>query len=207
MTLQEIYTLIYDCRFAVLLVMLLLPWVALGICIAIPGDQEEPLILNLNLSMAVLSLFMVVGYVWHATHTAGWNKVVRETDILLLLVPFYYVGVSLWVTRQRLPLSEMPVYRAVQGLALLGAGYLGLSWLLSKIHILVLTFMPFQFLIGLILGLIGVAYLGYLRLTGADVSPAEHRGAASRNSRRNRSSHTDTDIDDELERLKRRTGR
>jgi hypothetical protein len=206
MTLQEIYTLVDDCRLAALLVMIFLPWVALGICIAVPGDREEPLILNLNLSMAVLSLLMAVGYVWHATHTAGWNKVIRETDILLLLVPFYYVGVSLWVTKQRLPLSEIPVYRVVQGLALLGAGYLGLSWLLSKIHILVLTFMPFQVLIGLILGLIGVAYLGYLRLTGADVSSAEHRGA-SRSGRQNRSSRNDTGIDDELERLKRKMGK
>ena len=202
MTLQEIYALIYDNRLGLSLLMFLLPWLALGICVAVPGDREEPFVLNVNLFMAILSLSLSAGYVWYTTNAGGWNKVVQETDILLLLAPLYYVGVSLWISKQRLPLSEIRVYRAVQGVALIGAGYLGLSWIMSKIRILILTFMPFQVLVFLVLGLIGVAYLGYLRLVGSDAKPVNHSYAhASPRGRRQRRS--EKSIDDELEELRR----
>ncbi|CAN5833492.1 hypothetical protein BH23CYA1_BH23CYA1_16830 [soil metagenome] len=208
MTLQDLYTLIYDNRLALLLAMFVLPWLALGICIAVPGDREEPLVLNINLALAVLSLFMAAGYVWHATHASGWGRIVQEADILLLLAPLYYVGVSLWVSKQRLPLAEIRTYRIVQGVALIGAGYLGIAWIMSKIRILVLTYMPFQVLTWLVFGLIGVAYLGYLRLTGSDVTPTSNRRspqAASRTSspRRTRPNPPSMSVDDELEALRR----
>ncbi len=204
MTLQDLYTLIYDNRLGLTLAMLLLPWLALGICIAVPGDREEPLVLNINLFIAVLSLLMAAGYVWYTTTAGGLNKVVQEADVLLLLAPFYYVGVSLWVSKQRLPLSEIRIYRAVQGAALIGAGYLGVSWLMSKLRIYAIMFIPYQAFVFLILGLLGIAYLGYLRLTGADLGPASSAQPSSRSSRRgSKNNRPGMSIDDELEALRR----
>lgn len=203
MTLQEVYALIYDNRLALLLAMLLMPWLALGICIVVPGDREEPWVLNINLFLAILSLFMAGGYVWYTSTAGGWNRIVQEADMLLLLAPLYYVGVSLWVSKQRLPLAEIRMYRAVQGAALIGAGYLGISWIMSKLRIYALMFIPFQAFMFLILGLIGVAYLGYLRLTGADTEPARS-GSASRASSRGRSRNRPSmSIDDELDQMRR----
>ncbi|MEP0947205.1 MULTISPECIES: hypothetical protein [Cyanophyceae] len=169
MTLQDLFTLFVAYRHAVLLVLFFAPWLALGLCILIPGRQEEPFILNFNLGMASLSLVSAVGYLMFATQNGGWARVVKEADILLMLAPCYYVGVSLWVTRQRLPLEQVPAYRAIQGLALLSVGYLGLAWFLSKIRFLVFSYVPFQVLVLLLLGLVGVIYFGYLRLTGKDL--------------------------------------
>lgn len=203
MTLQDLYTLLYDYKPAVLVAMLFAPWIALGLCIAIPGDREEPFILSFNLSMAVLSLLLAVGYLWYATHTAGLQKVIQQADILLMLAPCYYVSISLWVARQRLPLTQIPAVRIIQGIALIGAGYLGVTWILSKLRILVLTFLPFPLLLMFLLGLAGLAYLGYLKITDQDSASAQTKSPSTVSRRETGAQPHQTSIDDELEALRR----
>jgi hypothetical protein len=198
MTLQSLFTLFVEYRAAVLLLLFFAPWLALGLCIAIPGRREEPFILNFNLAMACLSLLMAVGYLMYATNTGGWTRVVQEADLLLMLAPCYYVGVSLWVTRQRLPLDQVPAFRAMQGLALIGAGYLGVAWFLSKVRFLIFSYLPFPVLLLLFLGLVAVIYMGYLRLTGKD---AEHPPSSRESG--TKAFPDVAGIDDELERLRR----
>ncbi|NEO34742.1 MAG: hypothetical protein F6K36_31035 [Symploca sp. SIO3C6] len=129
-----------------------------------------------------------------------------------MLAPYYYVGVSFWVTRQRLPLSQVPVFRVIQGLALIGVGYLGVAWFLRKIRILVLSYIPFQYLLLLFFGLIGVMYLGYLRMRGLDQNRRTSTSSRSSSSRSPFSPSHDRDpqhpspdntIDDELDALRR----
>jgi hypothetical protein len=168
MTLQTLFNIFVDYRPVILLGLFFAPWAALGLCLAIPGQREEPFILSFNLAMACLSLLMAVGYLMYATNHGGWARVVQEADILLILAPWYYFGLSLWVTKQRLPLEQVPAFRAIQGLALIGVGYLGVAWFLSKIHFLIFSYVPFQVLVMLLLGLLGVMYFGYLRFTGKD---------------------------------------
>lgn len=109
--------------------------------------------------MACLSLLMAVGYLMYATNTGGWARVVQEADILLMLAPYYYVGVSLWVTRLRLPLDRVPAFRVMQGLAFIGVGYLGIAWFLSKVRFLIFSYLTFPGLLLLFLGLLG--FIGY----------------------------------------------
>jgi hypothetical protein len=175
MTLQDLYTLICDYRAAVLLMLFCAPWLALGLCISIPGTQEEPFILNFNLSMAVLSLLMAIGYLWYTTRSEGFDNVIQQGDILLTLAPCYYVGVSLWVSQQRLPLAQIPIVRIIQGAALIGASYLGFAWLLKKMHIFILAVIPYQVVVMLLLGLVGLAYMGYLKIAGAGPNHTDNR--------------------------------
>jgi hypothetical protein len=140
--------------------------------------------------MAVLSLLLALGYLLYAVNIGGWVRVVQEADLLLILAPAYYVGVSLWISKQRLPLQEIPVFRAIQGIALIVAGYLGLTWFLSNLRFLAITFVPLQVLLVLVLILASVAYLGYLRLTGKDTQRSRHNSSSQ-------------SIDDQLESLRR----
>ena len=201
MTLQTLFTWFVTYRYLVLLLLFFAPWLALGLCVAIPGRREEPFILSFNLGMACLSLLMAIGYWVYATSHGGLARVIQEADILLLLAPCYYVGVSLWITKQRLPLEQVPAFRAMQGLALLGVSYLGIAWFLSKIRFLVFSYVPFSFLVLLLLGLLGVMYFGYLRLTGKDTERSS-RPNASRDSSV-RSQPAANSIDEELKRLRR----
>ena len=71
-----------------------------------------------------------------------------------------------WVAYQRVPLAQIPAFRMLQGLALIAAAFLGLSWIIGRIRIIFFARLPFTFFI-FILAILGIiAYLGYLRLTG-----------------------------------------
>ncbi len=166
MTLKELFLLFLEYRELIVGLMLIAPWLSWLICVAIPGKREDPLVLNLNLALALLIVLGEIGYVLYATNTGGWSKVVREADILLLLAPLYYVTVSLWLTRQRLPLEQLPAFRVLQGVGMIAIAYLVLSWIGSKLRLVLISYLPFGFLLLLLASLVGLAYLGYLRVRG-----------------------------------------
>ncbi|MDJ0901014.1 MAG: hypothetical protein QNJ55_19600 [Xenococcus sp. MO_188.B8] len=185
--------------------MLAAPWLSWLICVAIPGQQEEPLVLNLNLGLALLSLVGEIGYLLYATNTGGWSRVVSEADLLLLLAPLYYVGVSLWVSRQRLPLSQLPAFRVVQGLGMIAAAYLLLSWILSRIHLIFWSYLPLGSFLFMIAAVVGLAYLGYLRLRGHETSSQKSHSNKTWSNPTNK--QLNEGIEDELERLRRQIRR
>ena len=166
MTLQTLFLFLLKHRAIVVGLIVIAPWLSWLICVVVPGRREEPFILNFNLGLALVSLLGEIGYLLYATNTGGWSQVVQEGDILLLLAPLYYVGVSIWLSRQRLPLSQLPVYRVVQGLGMIAVAYLLLSGILSKIRLIFFSYLPLGYFIILIAGLIGLAYLGYLKIMG-----------------------------------------
>ena len=168
MTFQDLFSQITEYRALVLGIMFLAPWISYLICIIIPGTKEEPFILNLNLALALICLGGEFAYLAYTSHIGGIQKIVNESEFLFLLAPIYYVGVSLWVSRQRLPLKQLPVYRAIQGLAMIMAAYLLLSWLMGKMRIVLLSYLPFGMLILGILLLLSLGYLGYLKILGKE---------------------------------------
>ncbi len=205
MTLKELFLFFLEHQAIIVGLMLIAPWLSWLICVAIPGQQEEPFVLNLNLGLALVSVLGEVGYLLYATNTGGWSQVVSEADLLLLLAPFYYVGVSLWVSRQRLPLSQLPAFRVLQGLGMIVAAYLLLSWIVSKIRLIFFSSLPFAFFLLLLASLVGLAYLGYLRLRGSFMSSEESGFQTTRSNPQN--SQLNDEVEDELEKLRQQMKR
>ncbi|MDX2272146.1 MAG: hypothetical protein NW237_09395 [Cyanobacteriota bacterium] len=166
MTLETFFILLNENSIPITLLIVAAPWLVWILCSWIPGQREEPFLLSLNLALAVLSLALWAGYLAYASNTGGWQQVVKEANILLLGIPPYYVFTSLWVARQRMPLSQLPAFRTLQGVAIMVGAYLVLSWLGRRIHIIFFSYMPFSAFLWILAGLLGVAYLGYRRLMG-----------------------------------------
>ena len=184
--------------------MLTAPWLSWLICVVVPGKQEEPLVLNLNLGLAVVSVLGAVGYLLYATNTGGWSQVVREADLLLLLAPLYYVAVSLWLSRQRLPLSQLPAFRVLQGLGMIATAYLLFSWILSKIRLIFFSYLPLDFFL-LLVAYGGLAYLGYLKLRGDETTSEKSDFQRTRSSSQNE--QLNDEVESELKRLRRQMKR
>ncbi|WP_051044485.1 hypothetical protein [Pleurocapsa sp. PCC 7319] len=206
MTLQTLFLFLLKHRAIVVGLIVIAPWLSWLICVAVPGRREEPFVLNFNLGLALVSLLGEIGYLLYATNTGGWSQVVQEGDILLLLAPLYYVGVSLWLARQRLPLSQLPVYRVAQGLGMIAVAYLLLSGILSKIRLIFFSFLPFGYFIILIASVFGLAYLGYLRIIGRETSSDKSGLKTTQSTTKNKQLHNN-EVEDELERLRRKTRR
>ena len=164
MTLQSLFQELQAYRLIITLIVLLLPWVTFGICYLIPGRKEEPYVLSVNLGVSLVLLFAFIGYLIYAFSGRGFAQIVEEADILLLIMPLYHVGVSLWLSKKRIPLDQIPAFRFMKGLGMISLAFMALMWIASKIRILFFSFLPFAtfiYIVGAILvfGLIGWRYL------------------------------------------------
>ena len=168
MTFESVYLAIQAQKELLTILMLVSPLITYVICQLIPGKREEPFILSANLTLSVISLLLWTGYLAYAANTGGWTLVVKQADVVLLFLPPYHLVVSLWLSRRCIPLELIPAFRTLQGLALMAGVFLALSWLMSRIHIVLFSFLPFStFLWGLAL-LLGLGYIGYLKVFGQE---------------------------------------
>lgn len=168
MTFEAVYLAIQANKGPLMILMLSSPWLAYVTCQLIPGKREEPFVLSANLTLSVISLVLWSGYMAYATNTGGWSLVVKQADLVLLFLPMYHLVISLWLSRRCIPLASIPAFRALQGLALMAVAFLALSWLLSRIRILLFSFLPFPTLLWGLAVLVGLGYLGYLKLVGKE---------------------------------------
>ena len=166
MTLETFFTQLNDNGLTIALLLFAAPWLVWVLCHWIPGQWEEPFLLSLNLGLAAVSLVLWAGYLAYATNTAGWAAVVKQANMFLLLVPPYYFLASIWVARQRMPLSRVPAFRTLQGIGLLAATYLIFSWLSRRVYVVFFSRLPFSTFLWILAGLLGVAYIGYRLLFG-----------------------------------------
>ncbi|MDX2211985.1 MAG: hypothetical protein SFY66_01730 [Oculatellaceae cyanobacterium bins.114] len=161
MTLETFFT---DYRIPIILLMLVTPWMTYLLCYFIPTQREEPFILSVNLWLSVVSMLFLAGYLAYITNTGGWEQLVKQADVFLLILPPYHLITSVWLSRQRLPLEMIPAFRTLQGLVLMGGIYLVFSWLASRIYIVFFSYMPFNSFLLILAVLLGIGYLGYRKV-------------------------------------------
>lgn len=161
MTLETFFT---EYRFPIALLLLTAPWITYLICYCIPSQREEPFVLSANLWLSVMSMLLLTGYLTYATNTGGWEKIVKQADFFLLLLPPYNLIVSIWISRQRLPLVQIPAFRTLQGLVMMAGVYLVFSWMASRIYIVFFSYMPFNSFLIILAVLLGLGYFGYRKV-------------------------------------------
>lgn len=165
MTLETIFRLIIEYKLPITIGIFVAPFLAWFICWIIPGRREESFVLSVNMALALFSLVMWVGYLIYALNSGGLIRIV-EADLFLFLAPPYYMTASILLSRRRMPLDEIPAYRAFQGLTILVIIFLILSWIFNRIRIIFFSYLPLGYFLGLILILLVIGYLGLRRLTG-----------------------------------------
>jgi hypothetical protein len=161
MTFESLFT-VY--RVPIILLMLGLPWVTYLLCYLIPGWKEEPFVLSANLWISVFSLLIFAGYLAYVMNTGGWQQLAKQTDVFLLFLAPYHLITSLWLSRLRMPLQQIPAFRTMQGIAMMALVFLVFSWLASRIYIVFFSFMPFSSFLGILAILLAIAYLGYRKV-------------------------------------------
>lgn len=164
MTIQGLFDTVIVAREPIILWLLTAPWLTFLLCLIIPGKREEPFLLSVNLTLAVISMLMLTGYLAYATNLGGWAKVVKQADLVLLILPPYYLVASLWVSKRRLPLNAIPAFRTLQGLMVIAGVFLIFSWIISRVYFVFFTRLSFPgFLVAIAL-LLGIGYWGYEKL-------------------------------------------
>ena len=107
MTLETLFT---EYRVPLILLMFGTPWVTFLACRLRPGQEEEPFLLSANLSLSVLSLLFLIGYVAYVTNTGGWKQLVQQADVFLLVLPLYHLSASLGSHSSECPCSKFQLF-------------------------------------------------------------------------------------------------
>jgi hypothetical protein len=89
---------------------------------------------------------------------------VMQTDIYIQILPVVIMLLTIFVIRRNVDLSILPGFDKISGLWFMLFATMFLMWLLEKIRIVVFSYLPFQYLIGIFAILFALIYLGWKKI-------------------------------------------
>lgn len=166
MTIQSLFLELLVYKLPIVIVIAILPWATYGICFLIPGRKEEPYVLSVNIAVSLLLLIIWIGYLVYAFSGGGFRQIMQEADFILLLLPIYHLVVSLWLSKMRIPLEDIPAYRFMKGLGMMSLAFCALVWIASKIRIVFFSFLPFSTFLYIVGAIIAFGFVGLRMVKG-----------------------------------------
>ena len=86
---------------------------------------------------------------------------IMETELLTQVLPIISLLITFAIIRNNVKLDFIPGFDKISGLWLMLFATMFLMWFLEKIHIVVFSFLPFQYLLGFFGVLFLVIYVGW----------------------------------------------
>jgi hypothetical protein len=90
---------------------------------------------------------------------------VMQTDVYMQILPIVVLFVTVWLIRRNVDLKLIPGFGTLSGLWLMLFATMALMFFLDRTRIVVFSYLPFQYLLGLFLLLFLVIYIGWRRFT------------------------------------------
>lgn len=90
---------------------------------------------------------------------------VMQTDVYMQILPILVLIVTIWLIRRNVDLKQIPGFDTLSGLWLMLFATMTLMFFLDRTRIMVFTYLPFQYLLGIFVGLFALIYLGWRRFT------------------------------------------
>ncbi len=86
---------------------------------------------------------------------------VMQTDVYLQILPIIVMLVTIFLIRRNVDLKLIPGFDKISGLWFMLFATMFLMWFLEKIHIVVFSYLPFQYLLGFFALLFALIYFGW----------------------------------------------
>lgn len=80
------------------------------------------------------------------------RRPIMESNIYTQIIPILVMFFTLWLIRRNVPFELIPGFDRIGGLILIIFAVLTLMWFLDRLHIIAITFMPFYYVILLMVG-------------------------------------------------------
>lgn len=88
---------------------------------------------------------------------------VMQTDVYMQILPIVVMLVTIFIIRRNVDLSVIPGFDKISGLWFMLFAAMFLMWFLEKIRIVVFSYLPFQYLLGIFAVLFLLIYIGWKR--------------------------------------------
>ncbi len=92
------------------------------------------------------------------------NQSILQYNILTQFVPIISMIVTLLVIRYNVDLDRIPGFGKLSGLIMVIAVALGLMWIVDRTRLLVFSYLPVTYALGIFIGLLVVLRIGWRRL-------------------------------------------
>lgn len=92
---------------------------------------------------------------------------IMQTNIYTQIAPIFVMILTLWLVRRNVPFEYIPGFEKISGLVFITFAILGIMWLLDRMHIIAITFMPFHYVLILVATLFLLARIGLKRMTSS----------------------------------------
>lgn len=90
---------------------------------------------------------------------------ILQTDVYLQILPIFVLLLTTWLIRRNVDLNLVPGFKTLAGLWLMMLASMSLMFLLDRTQLVVFSYLPFQYLLLVFVGLFGVIYFGWRRFT------------------------------------------
>lgn len=94
------------------------------------------------------------------------RRSIFQTDLYTQIIPILVMILTLWLIRRNVSLQFIPGFKSLSGLMLMIFGTISLMWFLDRTRIVVFSYLPFQYLLGIFAVLFVAIYLGWKRFFG-----------------------------------------
>ncbi len=91
------------------------------------------------------------------------RRSILQTDIYTQVLPVAAMLLTLWIIRRSLPFNFIPGFKKISGLMLMIFCALSLMWFIDRTRIMVFSYLPFQYLLGIFGVLLGLMVYGWNR--------------------------------------------
>lgn len=91
------------------------------------------------------------------------RRSILQTDVLTQILPVAVMLFTLWIIRRSLPFEVIPGFKKISGLMLMIFCALSLMWFIDRTRIMVFSYLPFQYLLGIFAVLLGLMVYGWNR--------------------------------------------
>jgi hypothetical protein len=91
------------------------------------------------------------------------RRSILQTDVFTQVLPVAVMLLTLWIIRRSLPFNVIPGFKKISGLMLMIFCALSLMWFIDRTHIMVFSYLPFQYLLGIFGVLLGLMVYGWNR--------------------------------------------
>jgi hypothetical protein len=91
------------------------------------------------------------------------RRSILQTDVFIQVLPVAVMLFTLWIIRRSLPFNVIPGFKKISGLMLMIFCALSLMWFIDRTHIMVFSYLPFQYLLGIFGVLLALMVYGWNR--------------------------------------------
>ena len=94
------------------------------------------------------------------------RRSIFEFDVYTQILPFFVMLLTLWLIRRNVAFDYIPGFGKISGLVLMIFATISVMWIVDRTRIVVFSYLRFEYVLVLFLGLLGLMMLGWRRFFG-----------------------------------------